>query len=276
MSHPSPVRVIYCTSGGLYGALILERLLASPKVDVVGVTLSTRILRKGYGFFRGALAQVGLTGMRYSAYLWCATDLADLLAQKRSVRRRSVRHGIPLLATRDINAAAGVAFVGGLRPDLLLSGFFNQRLAPQLCRVPTRGAVNIHPGALPAFRGVDPVFHAMQQGSGEFEVSVHRVVEALDAGPVLARRRLSGRGGSLLSLTAQLFCAGADLTIENLARISSGYPGEVQTGSGRYDSWPTPEAVRDFAASGKALVRGTDLRQIVRGTLCAIPENAPA
>ena len=255
MSHPSPVRVIYCTSGGLYGALILERLLASPKVDVVGVTLSTRILRKGYGFFRGALAQVGLTGMRYSAYLWCATDL---------------------LATRDINAAAGVAFVGGLRPDLLLSGFFNQRLAPQLCRVPTRGAVNIHPGALPAFRGVDPVFHAMQQGSGEFEVSVHRVVEALDAGPVLARRRLSGRGGSLLSLTAQLFCAGADLTIENLARISSGYPGEVQTGSGRYDSWPTPEAVRDFAASGKALVRGTDLRQIVRGTLCAIPENAPA
>lgn len=270
--------MIYCTSGGLYGALILDRLLASPQVDVVGVALSTRILRKQFGWLKGVLAQVQLTGMRYALYLWCATDLADLLAINAPippVRRRLNQNNIPVLRTRDINAAAGVEFVTGLQPDLLLSGFFNQRLEPGVFNVPRLGTVNIHPGALPRFQGVDPVFRAIEQDRKRFAVTLHRVVETLDTGPVLAENFLNGaKGDSLMNLTARLFCMGADLLIENLAKIVEEAPGVEQDGFGQYDSWPTPKAVHGYVRRGKVLLRPTDLWHINRGTLCTKDSRA--
>lgn len=271
MALDIPVRVVYCTSGGLYGALVLERLLASPQIDVVGVIFSTRILRKQFGWLRGALNQVKLTGLRYTLYLWCATDLADLLAINAPVppvRRRLNQNNIPALYTRDVNNVAGVEFVTGLQPDLLLSGFFNQRLAPDVFSVPDYGAVNIHPGALPEFKGVDPVFRTMEQGQEKLTVTLHRVVETLDTGPILAKHHLEGsQGDSLMYLTARLFWKGADLLIDNLSTIIEGATGEEQNGPGRYDSWPNPQSVRALVKQGKQLVRPIDLWRIKKGLL---------
>jgi methionyl-tRNA formyltransferase len=273
LSIDSPVRVIYCTSGGLYGALVLDKLLASPRIEVVGVTLSTRILRKQFGWFRGSLTQLKLTGLRYALYLWCATDLADLLAAIApipSVRSQLKQNAIPVLYTRDINNAAGVEFLTNLQPDLLLSGFFNQRLTSDVFTVPLLGSFNIHPGALPDFRGVDPVFRAMERGKNTLAVTLHRVVETFDSGPVLAVNCLSNSNAdSLMSLTARLFCLGTDLLIENLSNIVQGGRGEEQNGPGQYDSWPTPESVRGFVARGKRLVQLKDLWRIRRGMTCS-------
>ncbi|HEX4781989.1 MAG TPA: hypothetical protein VH301_14595, partial [Usitatibacter sp.] len=61
-----------------------------------------------------------------------------------------------------------------------------------------------------------------------------------------------------LAATARLYRRGADLLVENLARIAAGEPGAAQEGEGCYDSWP---ARRDVAAlrSRAALVHAGDL-----------------
>ena len=48
--------------------------------------------------------------------------------------------------------------------------------------------LNVHPSLLPRWRGAAPVERALMAGDEETGVTIHRTVEALDAGPVTARR----------------------------------------------------------------------------------------
>jgi methionyl-tRNA formyltransferase len=48
--------------------------------------------------------------------------------------------------------------------------------------------LNVHPSPLPRWRGAAPVERALMAGDAETGVTIHRTVEALDAGPVAAER----------------------------------------------------------------------------------------
>ncbi len=47
---------------------------------------------------------------------------------------------------------------------------------------------NVHPSLLPRWRGAAPVERAIMAGDAETGVTIHRTIEALDAGPVAAQR----------------------------------------------------------------------------------------
>jgi methionyl-tRNA formyltransferase len=48
--------------------------------------------------------------------------------------------------------------------------------------------LNVHPSLLPRWRGAAPVERALMAGDEETGVTIHRTIEALDAGPVAAQR----------------------------------------------------------------------------------------
>src|SRR5258705_5656393 len=47
--------------------------------------------------------------------------------------------------------------------------------------------VNVHPSLLPRWRGAAPVERAILAGDEQTGVTIHRTVEALDAGPIAAQ-----------------------------------------------------------------------------------------
>jgi methionyl-tRNA formyltransferase len=256
-------RVVLCTSGGLYGALVLARLLQDDAVRVAGIVRSIRVLHPGYGWLRGAVEQLRRSGLAYTAYLGCATTLPDLLGRfcaVPSVTVRARRERIPLCATRDINSEAARRFIVGLEPDLLLSAFFNQRIGEAVTAIPYAGAVNIHPSLLPAFRGVDPVFFARLRGAATLGVSLHRVTADFDTGPLLAQEAVAiDDAASVIEATARLFVRGTACLVDRLPAILAGDDGTAQAAGGSYDSWPTPRQVRGFLERGNRLMRIADL-----------------
>ena len=52
------LRTVFCTCGGLFGALVLRRLRACDRLEICAVVRSTRVLDPKFGFLRGAAAQV--------------------------------------------------------------------------------------------------------------------------------------------------------------------------------------------------------------------------
>lgn len=48
--------------------------------------------------------------------------------------------------------------------------------------------LNVHPSLLPRWRGAAPVERALMAGDDETGVTIHRTVEALDAGPIAAQK----------------------------------------------------------------------------------------
>lgn len=77
--------------------------------------------------------------------------------------------------------------LAGYRPDLLLVFGFNWRLPPEALELPRFGVLNIHPSALPRYRGPSPVLWAVRNGDPSIGITVHRMSETIDAGPMLAQ-----------------------------------------------------------------------------------------
>jgi len=261
-------RILLCTSGGLYGALVLQYLLASREVEVVGIVKSTRVLHPAYGWLRGSIAQLRRSGLVYMLYLGCATTLPELPGRWFGLRSVSVsarQRGIPLCASRDINGVAECEFIAGQRPDLLVSAFFNQRIGESVRAIAAAGAVNIHPSLLPAFKGVDPVFFARLRAASQLGVTVHRVTADFDTGPVLVQTEVPmDPAASVISATAKLFIHGAGQLLDCLPKVLHGEPGRAQASGGSYDSWPEPAQVRAFLSKGNRLVRFVDTNLLRR------------
>ena len=236
------MRAVLCTSGGLPGNAVLDAL-RSHAIEPAGIVVSTRILSPRYGFLRGAWEQYRRSGFRYTAYLGCA------------FLKPLSRRGLPVLSTRDINQESARAFIAKLAPDLIVSAFFNQRIGEAVTAIAP--SVNIHPSLLPAFKGVDPVFHARLRDA-PLGVTLHRIAPELDAGEIIAQRACAPlEGESVLGATIRLYQTGAQLLVESLDRIGAG--GTTQTGQSNYDSWPGRGDVAALRRKGVRLVRLRDL-----------------
>lgn len=262
--EPRTARVILCTSGGLFGARVLQRLLASPDITIAGIVQSTRVMHPGQGWLAGVGELLRRSGVRYTLYLGLATGGAELLGGWRGlspVRQAARRLRLPFLATDDLNGPAGRDFVARQAPDLLLSAFFNQRIGETVCAIPRLGGVNIHPSLLPDLRGVDPVFHAGLRDVEELGVSVHRLSPELDGGELLAQEIVAiAPHSSVLASTARLFDHGASLFLGALPALLAGERGRPQPPGGCYDSWPTAASVGRFRREGGRLWSWGDLR----------------
>jgi phosphoribosylglycinamide formyltransferase-1 len=72
---------------------------------------------------------------------------------------------------------------------VVLAGYMHLLTKPFLDRFPER-IVNVHPSLLPAFPGAHAIEDALAADVEETGVTVHRVDEGLDTGPILAQEAL--------------------------------------------------------------------------------------
>jgi methionyl-tRNA formyltransferase len=77
--------------------------------------------------------------------------------------------------------------LASLEPDISIVVAYGRILPQQLIDLPPLGTLNIHASLLPKLRGAAPIQAAIREGLTETGVSIMRMVQALDAGPVLLR-----------------------------------------------------------------------------------------
>lgn len=112
-----------------------------------------------------------------------------------------------LFASHGADVAVVVAY-GKLLPQEFL-------IAPKL------GCVNVHFSLLPKYRGAAPVNWAIVNGETETGVTTMRIVEELDAGPVLQQRPTTiEEGENAPQLLTRLAGVGADLISETLNHLT--------------------------------------------------------
>lgn len=86
----------------------------------------------------------------------------------------------------------GDAFLEGIRflePDISVVVAYGHILPQDVIDAPRLGTLNIHASLLPRWRGAGPIQAAILAGDTETGVSIMRMVQRLDAGPVLLQAR---------------------------------------------------------------------------------------
>ena len=123
--------------------------------------------------------------------------------------------GIELLQPRSVNDDDARAAIASARPEVVCVCAFGGLIREPL--LSEHLMLNVHPSLLPRWRGAAPVERAIMAGDVETGVSIMRVVPALDAGPVCARRAEPiHRDDTYGTLAPRLQRIGGDLLVEAL------------------------------------------------------------
>jgi methionyl-tRNA formyltransferase len=135
--------------------------------------------------------------------------------------------GLEVYQPEKIRDPQAVERIRSLEPDLLVVVAYGQIIPRSVLSIPKRGAINVHASLLPRHRGAAPVAHAILAGDRETGVTIMRMDEQLDHGPVLAMRSTPiGSGEDAVALTSRLAEMGAELLVDTLARLDEIEPDE--------------------------------------------------
>ena len=124
---------------------------------------------------------------------------------------------VPVLVPERLRAPDAVAAVLDLEPSLLVLADYG-RLVPAGLLDLEHGALNLHPSLLPRHRGASPIPATILDGDAETGVTLMRMDEGLDTGPIVAVERVALDGSETTPmLEARLSILAADLLARSLA-----------------------------------------------------------
>ena len=107
--------------------------------------------------------------------------------------------------------------------DALIVAAFGQILRPDTLYAAPHGAWNVHASLLPRYRGAAPIERAIMDGEWETGITVMRMDEGLDTGPMALQRPTpihpDATGGELTELLAQI---GSKAIVEALTLLEQG------------------------------------------------------
>lgn len=101
--------------------------------------------------------------------------------------------GLPLYEVSKVNSEDTVKYFKGLNLSFLVVCDFGKILKEPILSVAKYPAINIHPSTLPRYRGPAPIERAIMDGVKETGVTITEITMDIDAGPVLAIKKVSVR-----------------------------------------------------------------------------------
>jgi methionyl-tRNA formyltransferase len=94
-------------------------------------------------------------------------------------------HGVPFVQAPGVLDGPGATALADAAPDAIVVVAYGQILRRETLQLAPFGAINLHFSLLPRWRGATPVQHAIAAGDERTGVTVMRMDEGLDTGPIL-------------------------------------------------------------------------------------------
>ncbi|MDQ3553047.1 MAG: methionyl-tRNA formyltransferase [Chloroflexota bacterium] len=181
----TPARTVFLGSGS-FAVPILEMLAEHPRIDLRAVvTAPPRAIGRGQRIVPSVVGS------------------------------RAASMPLPVLTPERLRAPDTIDQLRSLRPDLIILADYGQIVPRSLLELPPHGALNLHPSLLPRHRGATPIPAAILAGDRMTGVSLMRMDEGLDTGPLIAVREVPLSGDET---TPVLVTALARVAAELLAR----------------------------------------------------------
>jgi methionyl-tRNA formyltransferase len=181
------------------------------------------------------------------------------------VKQIALEEEIPLFQPKNARAPELLEQLGKLEPDISVVVAYGHILPHKIIDLPKQGTLNIHASLLPALRGAGPIQGAIRQGLMETGVTVMRVVQALDAGPIILQADTPiFEDETYGELQVRLSELGALTLVEAMTLVSMGKATETPQDDSRatYASKVTRESSRinwkDSAIEISRLIRASD------------------
>ncbi len=139
------------------------------------------------------------------------------------VRKVAERHQKPVLTPERIRDSGVLATLTDWGPAVIVVVAYGRILPRSVLELPAQGCINVHYSLLPKYRGAAPMNWALVKGEEKTGVTTMRLVEQMDAGPILLQEEVSvATDETTTSLEGKLTPVGAQLLLETMRGLKEG------------------------------------------------------
>ncbi len=129
--------------------------------------------------------------------------------------------GLELHQTADVNSPGSVEAIRAAKPAAVAVCAFGQLIKEPL--LSEFLMLNVHPSLVPRWRGAAPIERALMEGDQRTGVTIMRVTEGLDSGPIALAEEVHIDGDDdHESLSARLAAVGGELLVRALDELEAG------------------------------------------------------
>ncbi len=182
-----------------------------------------------------------------------------------AVKEVALEEDVPVLTPERPRGDAFLEDLRSLEPEVSVVVAYGHILRPEVLDLPGQGSINVHASLLPDLRGAAPVNWAIIRGFQTTGVTIMRMTEGMDAGPILLQHEEPiGERDTASSLTLRLSEVGAGALVEALALLELGVIEEREQDHDRASFAPKVDretARIDWALSAEKVsrwIRGMD------------------
>ena len=134
--------------------------------------------------------------------------------RKTAVHERAEELGIDVRTPKTLRDSEEQGRFRGLDADLAVVAAYGLILPPPILEAPKAGCINVHASLLPRWRGAAPIQRAILAGDDITGVTIMKMDEGLDTGPMLHRLTLDIRGKNAGEVTDELAKLGAQALLD--------------------------------------------------------------
>ena len=139
------------------------------------------------------------------------------------VKAAARAHNVPVFQPERLRAPEVADTLRQHSPDLAVVAAYGKLIPSDLLSLPRLGMLNVHASLLPKYRGAAPVHRAIMNGEVETGVTIMQMVDALDAGDMLARSvRAIGGNETSEQVEHGLAQNGARLLLDVIDQLEAG------------------------------------------------------
>jgi methionyl-tRNA formyltransferase len=109
----------------------------------------------------------------------------DLQLSPPPVKLTANHHGLSIYQPVRLRTEESIQTLTGWVPDLIVVAAYGQILPPAILNLPRHGCLNVHASLLPRYRGASPIQWAILNGDLETGVTIMKMDEGLDTGPMV-------------------------------------------------------------------------------------------
>lgn len=249
--------IILTVKKQMYSPLIIKELLRENEIG--GVFISSLS-----GHKKTLLANIR-QAIKTSGWLYLFLRTVDTLhsfflistnSQFQTIEKFCQKNNIPTYQLGNINSDKTIKRIIEIKPDIIISLFFNQILKQKIISLPKYGCLNIHRSPLPKYRGPNSAFWQLANNENITGTTIHYIDEGVDSGNIVAQIKYP----LLRTDTHHLLClknasAANSVLPEILKKIINNKirSFEQQNEQATVYSFPTRQAVRNFLRHKKRM-----------------------
>ena len=140
-----------------------------------------------------------------------------------SVETFAKEHSLNLRTPDNLDNDEEYNYFKKLKPDIVVVIAYGKIIPKKFLNLAKFGFINLHASLLPKWRGAAPIQRAIMNLDGQTGISIMKIVEELDAGPVMHQERVQiDEKTNTLILSEILSKLGANSIVNAISKIAKG------------------------------------------------------